>query len=741
MKKLPVLIALLLFTSATAQKNLTIEETVLNRAKLMPSTLTQLQWIANTNTYSWIRTTDSEEELVSSSGNGSKVKVLLTLSALNAKIKAANITSLAQETHFPEIEWMNADEFSYESADYKVTYNLKTQSLHAVRRMLFPPEGENHDASPSGTMTAFTILNNLFIMKQVKGVNEQVQVTNDLDPGIVNGKSVHREEFGIHKGTFWSPSGRSLAFYRMDETMVTQYPIFELGKQPAAARLIRYPMAGGISHHVTLGVYNTETGKTIFLQTGEPAEQYLTNIAWSPDEKSIYIAVVNRDQNHLKLNRYNASTGALEATLFEEKDEQWIQPMYTLKFVPGHNDQFVWQSERDGYNSLYLYQTDGKLLNQLTPTAANKITPMIFPQYGHSPMVVTELYGFDPKGNVAYFQCAPAGTCNRVICSVDLKKGIQSLRYLTGSAGVASATFSKDYSQFICNRSDYKTPRIISVCKNDGSVTGTIHTAPNPLSGYNLCEVKLFTITSADGSTPLWCRMILPAGFDSTKKYPSLTYVYNGPNVQLITNAWLGGADLFLYHMAQQGFVVFTVDGRGSDNRGIEFEQTVFRHLGTQEIADQKMGANYLKSKSWIDGSRMAVYGWSYGGFMTTSLMTRTPGTYKCGVAGGAVIDWSYYEVMYTERYMDTPKDNPEGYKESNTMNYVQNLQGKLLMIHGTSDDVVVWQHTMLYTKAAVDKGVQTDYYIYPGHLHNVRGKDRVHLLTKIANYVTDNTK
>jgi dipeptidyl-peptidase-4 len=235
--------------------------------------------------------------------------------------------------------------------------------------------------------------------------------------------------------------------------------------------------------------------------------------------------------------------------------------------------------------------------------------------------------------------------------------------------------------------------------------------------------------------------MILPSGFDSTKKYPSLTYVYNGPNVQTVMNTWMAGNDLFLYYMAQQGFVVFTVDGRGSDNRGLEFEQAIHRHLGLNEIADQKMGSNYLKSKSWIDGNRMAVYGWSYGGFMTTSMLTRTPDVYRCGVAGGAVIDWQYYEIMYTERYMDTPQENPEGYKEANTMNYVQNLKGKLLEIHGTSDDVVVWQHTLAYTQAAISKGVQTDYYMYPGHLHGVRGKDRIHLLTKISNYVIDNTK
>lgn len=736
MKRIFVFILTILFVTSYAQKNLTIEETVLNRQQLMPATLNNLQWIAGTTTYSWVRSIDGKEELASSSGNGTKVAVLVTLEFLNSKLNSLT-PAVASLTSFPSVTWIATDKFSFETSGNKVIYDLKTKSVATEKLPVFPQNAESHDPAPDGKSVAFTVNNNLFVMKD----GQQVQVTHDADPGIVNGKSVHREEFGIHKGTFWSPNGKLLAFYRMDETMVTQYPIIEIGSQPAQARMIRYPMAGGKSHHVTLGVYNTETRYTVFMVTGAPEEQYLTNIAWSPDNKWIYIAVLNRDQNQLKLNRYNAETGAFDKTLFEEKDAEWIQPFYTLQFIPGHDDQFVWQSERDGFNALYLYKTDGTLIRQLTPTALRTITPSVVPQMVAGPMVVTELYGFDPKGTVAYFQCAPAGTCNRTICSVELKRGWSSIKYLSVSSGVAVARFSKDFSQFICDYSDPKTPRIISAIKSDGKSLGNLFTAPDPLSGYNKCELKLFTITAADGTTPLWCRMFLPAGFDSTKKYPSLTYVYNGPNVQLITNSWMANADHFLYYMAQQGFVIFTVDGRGSDNRGIEFEQAIFRHLGTQELADQKKGSDYLKSKSWIDASRMAVYGWSYGGFMTTSMITRTPGIYKCGVAGGAVIDWSYYEVMYTERYMDTPQTNPEGYKESNTRNYVRNLQGKLLMIHGTSDDVVVWQHTLAYTKTAVDSGVQTDYYMYPGHLHNVRGPDRVHLLTKIAEYVITNTK
>ena len=357
-----ICLSLLLFIGANAQKNLTIEETVLGRNRLMPSTLSQLQWISTTTNYSWVRTGITGEELVSSSGNGSKIKVLLTLAELNAQIAAAQLTALPQEGSFPTITWVDPNKFSYESREYLVTYNLKNKSFVTTQYPAYPAGSTHHEEAGAGNITAFTVTNNLFIMKDGKSI----QVTKDSDKGIVNGQSVHREEFGINKGTFWSPSGKLLAFYRMDQTMVTEYPITEIGNIPATARMIRYPMAGGKSHHVTLGVYNTETDKTIFLQTGEPAEQYLTNVAWSPDNLSIYIAVINREQNHLKMNRYNATTGAFEKTLFEEKNDKWVQPMHPMEFVPGHSDQFIRQSEREGYNALYLYKTDGTLIKRLT---------------------------------------------------------------------------------------------------------------------------------------------------------------------------------------------------------------------------------------------------------------------------------------------------------------------------------------------------------------------------------------
>ncbi len=724
------LFALLLLcgTAIAQEKTLTLESAVFaGREGLFPDRLPQLGWVKGTEVFYYIdRSTGTETLVTGSATDKGKTKPVITLFQLNELMDKTGRGDALLKT-FPVIEWKDATTFSFERPKSNYTYNTASGKLEAEAGLFITSTAENKDKAPVTGHVAYTIENNLYVAARQGKEEATKQVTNDPEKNIVNGQSVHRDEFGIHKGTYWSPSGQSLAFYRMDQTMVTDYPVIDLTKQPARAKIIKYPMAGGKSHEVTVGVYNVATGKTVFLETGEPKDQYLTNIAWSPDEKFIYISVLNREQDHLWLNRYSAETGKFDKTLFEETDEKYVHPMHTLLFVPGKNEQFVWQSERNDANALYLYNTDGKLIRQLTPSAGSEAA-----------LIVTDVYGFDPKGTAIYFQAANYDRVNRAIYKAALGKGTP--QRLSDANGVHAATFSKSMNFFLDDYSAPGIPRIQSIYSNAGKNVATLLSAKNPLAAYKRCEVRLFTITAADGKTPLWCRMILPADFDSTKTYRSLTYVYNGPNVQLITQSWLGNTDLFLYYMAQQGFVVFTVDGRGSGNRGIKFEQANFRKLGTEEIADQEKGAEYLKSLPYIDSQRMAVYGWSYGGFMTTSLMTRKPDLYKCGVAGGPVIDWSYYEVMYTERYMDTPQTNPEGYRESSTFNYCGNLKGKLLLIHGTVDDVVVWQHSLNYVKTCVDKGVQTDYYVYPGHPHNVRGKDRVHLLTKVSEYIMANT-
>lgn len=710
----------LVLPGMSQDKLLSVEDAVLKqRSTLAPQRLQQLDWIPGTDQYFYFKADSAETWLWSGTPGKGVVKQLLSLGELNKLLGAEKTLK-----KFPKIRWTNTNTIAFANDNTNYILDLSGEKTLSVQNTRGGVMERCDTASGTGYM-AYTRDNNLLIRKG----NQDVVVTSEDDPAVVCGQSVHRDEFGIKKGTFWSPSGKQLAFYRMDQAMVTDYPIVNIDVQPATAAMIKYPMAGARSHEVTIGIFNTESGKTVYLKTGEPREQYLTNIAWSPDEQSVYVVIVNRDQNHLWLNRYNAATGDFDKTLFEETSSAYVHPKHPLQFVPGNPKQFVWQSEREGFDALFLYDINGKMIRRLTETD---------PTSGKA-MLVYEALAFSEKGNMVYFTATPAGNITKQLYAVTLPGG--KLTQLTTGEGYHEITFNSKATFYIDNFSSVDVPRRQTISSAAGKVLNTLLEAENPLKEYKACKIKLHTIKAADGVTDLWCRTIYPAGFNEDEKYPALVYVYNGPNVQLIKNSWLGGTDLFLYYMAQQGYIVFSVDGRGSDNRGVAFEQAIFRQLGTVEMDDQEKGVQYLRSIPNVDSKRIAVYGWSYGGFMTTSLLSRKPGLFTCGVAGGPVIDWSYYEVMYTERYMDTPQNNKAGYEKNSTLNYVDKLQGKLLLIHGTSDDYVVWQHSLLYLKKAVDLGKQVDYFVYPGHLHNVLGKDRVHLLQKVADYIVTNNK
>ncbi|WP_083470326.1 S9 family peptidase [Rufibacter tibetensis] len=699
------------FTGTAQEKLLTMEDAFLNPS-LSPANLRQLTWVPGTNDYSYVSNTN--DQLLRGSVKDAP-RAVVTLIDLSAALEKAGGN---KATGVNGLEWLNSSELLVNQRGSLYRYNVQNKAAQPFYKL--DAAAENVDFAPNKQRVAYTKAQNLFISQPGA---ENKQITQETNPAIVNGQAAHRSEFGITKGTFWSPSGNSLAYSRMDQSMVTDYPLVDVSTVPATLNNIKYPMAGGKSHHVTIGVYNVASGKTIFLKTGEPAEQYLTNLTWSPDERSIYLAVVNRAQNHMWLNQYDAATGAFVKTLFEEKNNKWIEPERGLYFVPGKPDQFVWFSERDGFDHLYLYNTNGQLIRQLTK----------------GEWIVKNLVGFDKNGREAYFTSTAESPLERHLYAVELSTG--RIGRLTQGSGVHNISFSPTGQYFIDNYSSPATPRTIRILDTDaGKVARTLLTAPNPLQDYKLGETTLFPIKAEDG-TDLFCRMITPPNFDEKKKYSVVVYVYGGPHAQMITNSWLGGSNLWMQLMAQKGYIVFTLDNRGSADRGRAFEQAIFRQAGVAEVSDQMKGVEHLKSLPYVDVNRLGVHGWSYGGFMTTSLMLKEPGVFKVGVAGGPVIDWRLYEVMYTERYMDTPQENPQGYEQANLLNHVKNLKGKLLMIHGTVDDVVVWQHSQAFLKKAVDEGVLLDYFVYPGHPHNVGGKDRVHLYKKVTEYLDEHLK
>ena len=701
---------------AQGQKYLTMEEAILqvdkpNNISLKIQNISGLQWLPGGSKYAFIKTS-KPQKLIIVDALTLQEDSSQTLEVIN---QAANAYSAGwQFKSMPSFEWADNDNIIIYKDKQYVNYSLSAQAFRNVLSISAEPSTMDYHAKSN--QVAYLDNDNVFI----SNANETKQITTDGGKGIVYGQSVHRNEFGIDKGLFWSPDGKKIAFYRMDESMVTDYAIFDNSKIPAQSTDIKYPTAGAKSHQVTLGVYNIETKTLVYLKTGEPVEQYLTNIAWDPSSENIYMAIINRAQNHAWINSYNANSGELNKTLFEETDEKYVEPQHGFYFLNNDPEKFIWQSERSGYNHLYLYSVKGKLLKTLT----------------QGNWMVTRLIGADSEGKMVYFESTKESPLERHIYSVQTKD--LELKKLSDVAGTHMAIFNAQKSQFFDVYSSINVPRKIDLRNQSGDLVKNLLTAANPLANYALGETTLFPIVN-DGNV-LHCRMITPPNFDKTKKYPVVVYVYGGPHAQMVTNSFLGGSNYWMQLMAQKGYIVFTLDNRGSSNRGHAFESATHRQLGNLEMADQIAGINYLKNLSYVDANRIGVHGWSFGGFMTTSLMSRQPGVFKVGVAGGPVIDWSIYEIMYTERYMDQPSENPEGYKQANLLNHIKGLQDKLLMIHGCDDDVVLWQHSLLYCKAAVDaNNTNLDYFVYPGHKHNVMGKDRVHLMQKITEYLMEN--
>ncbi|MBL0343224.1 MAG: DPP IV N-terminal domain-containing protein [Bacteroidetes bacterium] len=710
-----ILCYFLLITSISAQtKLLTLDDAVMAARKgLVPAKAEQLQWIHKTSEFYYINKDSGVELLVTGTPESKSLVELFSLYKFNQLLKENQLDTVAT---FPTLTWTDKEHFYFKNSNRYIQCERNSGKMNVLLDIQ-EKEVENSDYNASTNALAYTISNNLWIQKG----SVKKQITFDQDAAILNGQKVHREEFGITKGTFWSTKGNLLAFYRMDQTMVTDYPIYQLEEQPAKVKMVKYPMAGSKSHHVTIGIYDQAIDKTIFLKTGEPAEQYLTNIAWSNDEKQIFVAVLNRDQNHLKLNSYDAKTGELLTTLFEEKEEKYVQPLHPIVFNKD-GSAFIWQSRRDGFNHLYLYSKNGKLIKQLSK----------------GNWEVTEFLGFDLSEQKVNFIANSEKPINRDIYSVQISSG--KINRLSKGEGVHKAMMDVSGSFFIDEFSGPGIPRQISVVNASGKNLKTLLSANDPLKEYLPVSREIYTIKNENGDD-LYCRIIKPAMFDSTKSYPVIVYVYGGPGISLITNNWLAGSDLWMMYIAQRGYVIFTLENRGTPLRGKTFEQATFQKLGTIEMQDQLAGIKHIMKLSYIDKNRMGIYGWSYGGYMSINMMTRNPGIFRAAVAGGPVIDWSFYEVMYTERYMDTPETNPVGYSQSNLLNYVEDLKGKMMLIHGTSDDVVVWQHSLMYLKKAVQKNVQVDYFVYPGHEHNVTGRDRAHLLTKVSEYFFQNLK
>ena len=569
--------------------------------------------------------------------------------------------------------------------------------------------------------TAYVEENQLCV---VDGQGKKRQLTTDGSREIVYGQSVHRNEFGIEKGTFWSPDGQRLAFYRMDQSMVTDYPQVNIFPRSAAYEPDKYPMAGMTSHKVTVGVYDIATDKTVYLKAGDPTDRYFTNIAWSPDSKTVYMFELNRGQNDCRLVSYNAETGDRIAELYRETSDKYVEPLHPIMFLPWDNTKFIMQSQRDGYNHLYLYNKDGKLLRQLTS----------------GPWVVMDVLGFNKKQKSIVIKANKEHPLHHRLYSVSMTGLVKQLETVDG---VHNGVLSSSGNLLIDRYSTPTRPRVIDVVSmhNSQCTRQNILDTDDPWAGYQQPIFECGSIKAADGQTDLYYRMVKPADFNPDKKYPTVVYVYGGPHANNVQASWHWASRPWETYMAQKGYIVFILDNRGSQHRGRDFEQATFHQLGQIEMQDQMKGVDYLRTLPYVDMNRLGVHGWSFGGFMTISLMTNYPDVFKVGVAGGPVIDWKWYEVMYGERYMGTPENNAEGYAKTSLISKAGNLKGKLQIITGYNDPTVVPQHCLSFLDACIKAGTQPDFFAYPGEEHNMRGHASVHLHERITQYFEDYLK
>lgn len=586
--------------------------------------------------------------------------------------------------------------------------NGKTISETAVQK----EEGQKEEPKPY----AYSEKGNVYYTD--RDGNAQA-ITSYNEPGIVCGETVSRNEFGISGGIFVSPDKRRIAFYKKDESRVTLFPLLDITSRTGTLQETRYPMNGMTSEIITLGVFDTETKQTIWLDvTDFTEERYLTNITWNPAGDKIYIQVLDRNQKNMNLNVYSAIDGSFIKTLFSDSDNRYIEPQYPIYFIENNPEQFIYATNvRDGYWNLYLHNTDGKLIKRVTPVDA-------------------DVEYLTQNGNYIYYYSAEVSPIDRHLFRTNLKSG--KTERITKDSGWHTCSLSPDGKYILDRYSAHNVPNSINILSADGKKSTNIFSAPDPTAELNFIPIEQGTIKSADGKYDNYYRLIKPLDFDPSKKYPVILYVYGGPHNQLVTNTFQYQLRRWEMYMAQRGYVVFVMDNRGTPNRGAEYEKAIHKQCGKAEMEDQIKGMEWLMANEWVDKERIGVHGWSYGGFMTISLMVNYPEIFKVGVAGGPVIDWKWYEVMYGERYMETEATNKEGFEQTSLIPRAKDLKGKLLICQGAIDDVVLWQHSLSFVEACIKEGVQLDYFPYPTHLHNVTGKDRIHLMNKVTDYFND---
>ena len=614
---------------------------------------------------------------------------------------------------------------SYHATYY--VYDFKTKTLQPLSE-----NGKQRLAtfSPDATKVAFMRDNNLFIKDLATG--KEKQFTNDgLYNHIINGAPdwVYEEEFSFSQGFYWSPDSKKIAYMKFDESNVREFQMEEFEGLYPDWYSFKYPKAGEDNSIVGIYVYDLESGKTVKMDTGEETDIYLPRIAWTKDANILAIQRLNRHQNHLEILAANATTGK-SRVFYDETNDYYIDITDNWHFLDDGNS-FLMTSEKSGYNHIYLYLLDGTLVKQLTD----------------GPWDVTEVYGFD--GKEVYFQAAKNTPVDRQIYAVNLKG---KMREVIGRVGTNSARFSNDFSYLININSSISQPRQYELYTNKGKLVRVLednHEFAEKLNTFNLGEKKLLKISDPAFTLPDGTQVdvdawqILPPDFDPNKKYPVLIYVYGGPGHQTVNNAWADSDYWWMQLLAQHGIISVSINNRGSGAQGEVFKKMTYLQLGKYETEDMITLAKYMAKQPYVDGSRIGIYGWSYGGFMAANGITKGADVISTAVSVAPVTNWRYYDNVYTERFMRTPQENPDGYDKNSPVHNTELIKGNYLLCHGSGDDNVHYQNAMELIKAMICNGKQFDLMIYPNKNHGIyggyeygSGECRMHLFTKIDNFL-----
>lgn len=718
MKKTLLLLMLFIATASLAQKSITIDDFT-TRPTFSARSVGGINWMKDGKFYSSLQNNKVVKFNVTT---GEAVETLVDGSALSPVINIDNYAFSADEKQIlistgfePIYRW-----------SFRAEYFIYDVTSKTVKKLSGNGKQSYATFSPDGSKVAFVRNNNLFYV--TLGDMKETQVTTDGKFNeIINGSTdwVYEEEFGFTTAFFWSPDNNKLAYYRFDESKVKEYNMqkWNQGATYPQDYKFKYPKAGEANSVIEIYVYDLGTQQKTKVDLGSNTDIYIPRVMWTQDANTLSIRRMNRLQNQLEIMHFNTLSGAI-STVLTEKNTAYVDVNDDLTYLDDKK-HFIHVSEMSGYNHVYLYTIEGKLVRQIT----------------NGNWEVTSFIGLDEKTKTVYYQSTEVSPLERHLYSISLdgKKKVK----LTTEAGTHTANMSNDFQFYIKYFNSASQPNTVSLYTTKGNKLIKLleknETLQKTVAEYGISTKEFFTFNTIDGQA-LNGLFMKPKDFDASKKYPVLIYQYSGPGSQNVSNSWGGGHFYFHQMLVQKGYIVAVVDTRGTGFRGEAFKKMTYKQLGKYELEDHVAAAKYLSTLAYVDGSRIGIWGWSYGGYMSSLAMANGGGVFKMGIAVAPVTNWRYYDTVYTERYLQTPQENAGGYDDNSPSTHAAKLKGNFLLIHGTGDDNVHFQNSVVLQEALVNAGIQFDSFYYVDKHHGIQGsKTRQHLYTQMLNYVLEN--